>query len=192
MPEPSTTGSFDQPTTHGGDVMQAAKPMSTLGIVLLLLAACGGSGTAATQQPGGGTTTTSSGGGGGGSSTEMPADTEAPAATDAGGGGGGGGSGDVDALAAQLVAPNSSEIQKTEAQDTSFVIYESTDSVDSLKQFYENAIKNAGMKIITTTTIQGGVSYVFGKDDSGTFGGSVNIYPSGDGKTAVQVTVAKT
>ena len=169
--------------------MPGAKPMGTLGIVLLLLAACGGSGAAATQQPAG-ETTSSAGGGGAGSATEMPATTEAPVATEGGAGGGSGG--DVEALAHQLVAPNSTEIQKTTAEDTSFVIYESTDSVDSLKQFYENAIKNAGQKIITTTTIQGGVSYVFGKDDSGTFGGSINIYPSGDGKTAVQVTVAKT
>jgi hypothetical protein len=36
------------------------------------------------------------------------------------------------------------------------------------------------------------VSYVFAKDEGGAFGGSVNIFASGDGKTSVQLTVAKT
>jgi len=194
MSEPSTTDPMNLRNAQGGEAMQAAKPMSTLGIVLLLLAACGGSGSAATQQPGGGTTTTSGGGGGGGAATEMPVETEAPAATAASGGGGGGGSGsdDVEAVANQLIPPNSTEQSKTTAEGTWFAIYLSTDSVDSLKSYYQNAIANAGQKIFSTTTIQGGVSYVFAKDESGGFGGSINIYPNGDGKTAVQVTVAKT
>jgi hypothetical protein len=173
--------------------MQPAKPMSTLGIALLLLAGCGGTGAAATQQPAG--ETASTGGAGGGSATEMPAATEAPAATAASGGGGGGsggGSDDVEAVANQLIPPNSTEQSKTTAEGTWFAIYLSTDSVDSLKRFYQNAIANAGQKIFSTTTIQGGVSYVFAKDESGGFGGSINIYPNGDGKTAIQVTVAKT
>ncbi|HTK45459.1 MAG TPA: hypothetical protein VL749_08930 [Patescibacteria group bacterium] len=168
--------------------MHTTRLASALAITSILLAACGG-GSAATQQPPGATTST---GGGGGSATEVPADTQAAEATSGGGGGGGGGSADVEAVANQLVPPNSTEISKTTAQDTWFVIYESTDSVDSLKNFYADAIVRAGQKIFSTTTIQGGVSYVFAKDDSGGFGGSVNIYPSGDGKTAVQVTVAKT
>jgi len=192
MSEPSTTDPRNFHNPLGGEAMQTAKPMSTLGIVLLLLAACGGSGSAATQQPGGGTTTTS-GGGGGGSATEMPPETEAPAATAASGGGGSsGGSDEVEAVANQLIPPNSTEQSKTTAEGTWFAIYLSTDSVDSLKSYYQSAIANAGQKIFSTTTIQGGVSYVFAKDESGGFGGSINIYPNGDGKTAVQVTVAKT
>jgi len=173
--------------------MHTTRLASTLAIASILLAACGG-GSAATQGPAGETASTGGGGGGGGgSATEMPQDTQAAAATDAGSGGGGGGGGDdVAAVASQLVPPNSTEISKTTAQDTWFVIYESTDSVDSLKHFYENAIASAGQKIFSTTTIQGGVSYVFAKDESGGFGGSINIYPGGDGKTAVQVSVAKT
>jgi hypothetical protein len=167
--------------------MQSTKQVSTLGIVLLLLAGCGG-GSAATQQPAG---QSASSGGGGGSATQMPEHSDAPVVTDAGGGGGGG-SDDVEGVATQLIPPNSTEVSKTTAQDTWLGIYSSTDSVDSLKAYYQRAIANAGQKIFSTTTIQGGVSYVFAKDDSGGFGGSINIYPSGDGKTAVQVTVAKT
>jgi len=168
--------------------MHTTRLASALAIVSILLAACG-SGSAATQGPAG--ETASTGGGGGGSATEMPEATQGAEATNAGGGGGVG-SDDVTAVANQLVPPNSTEISKTTAEDTWFVIYESTDSVDSLKHFYEGAIASAGQKIFSTTTIQGGVSYVFAKDESGGFGGSVNIYPSGDGKVAVQVTVAKT
>ena len=170
--------------------MQSTRLISALAMAGLLLAACGG-GSAATQQP---AAATAASGGGGGPATEAPGATEQAAATDAGGGGGGGGGagGDVEAVANALVPPNSTEIQKTTAQDTWFAIYESTDSVDSLKSFYQGAITGVGQQIISTTTIQGGVSYVFAKDSSGGFGGSVNIYPSGDGKTAVQVTVAKT
>jgi hypothetical protein len=60
-----------------------------------------------------------------------------------------------------------------------------------MKGFYQDAIGKAGQKIFSTTTIQGGV-LVFAKDEGGAFGGSVNIFPSGDGKTSVQLTVAKT
>jgi len=170
--------------------MRVSRLTAALSVAAVLLSACGGS--AATQAPAGATQAT--GGGGGGTATEAPQGTEAPPATDAGGGGGGGGGSgdDVEAVARQLVPPNSTEIQKTTATDTWFVIYESTDSVDSLKAFYQDAIGKAGQKIFSTTTIQGGVSYVFAKDENGGLGGSVNIFPSGDGKTSVQLTVAKT
>jgi len=159
--------------------MHQARLLAILLIGALVVAACGG--TAATQQP--------AGGGGGGTATDVPA------ATDAGGGGGGGGGGagpDVEAVGNALVPPNSTEVSKTSAEGTWFVIYESTDSVDALKSFYEDAVPKTGLKIFSTTTIQGGVSYVIATDESGSFGGAVNIFPSGDGKTAVQVTVGKT
>jgi hypothetical protein len=157
--------------------MYQTKLLAALTFGALLVTACGGA--AATQQP--------AGGGGGGTATEVPA------ATEAGGGGGGGGSGpDVEAVGNALVPPNSTEVSKTSAEGTWFVIYESTDSVDSLKTFYEDAVPKTGLKIFSTTTLQGGVSYVIATDESGSFGGAVNIFPSGDGKTAVQVTVGKT
>src|SRR5690349_17647143 len=72
--------------------------------------------------------------------------------------GGGAAGADVDAVAKALVPPNSSEVTRTTANDTSFVVYSSTESVDSLKSFYEGVIPKAGMQIISTTTIQGGIS----------------------------------
>jgi hypothetical protein len=155
---------------------------SALAITSLLLAACGG-GAAPTQQPAAATQA-----GGGGTPTDATGATQQPAATNAGGGPGT----DVETVAKGLVPPHSTEITKTTAEGTSFVVYESTDSVDSLKAFYADAVPKTGLKIFSTTTINGGVSYVIATDDSGSFGGAVNIYPSGNGKTAVQVTVGKT
>ena len=149
----------------------------------LLLAACGGS--AATQPPAGG-------GGGGGAATQLPAATGQPAATEAGAGSGGAAAQDVEAAGNKLVPPNSREVTRTVAADTWFVMYESTDSVDSLKAFYADAVPKAGMTILSTTTMNGGVSYVIATDESGSFGGAVNVFPTSDGKTAVQVTVGKT
>jgi hypothetical protein len=160
------------------------KLVAPLAIATLLLAACGG-GSAATQPPAGATSST-----GGGAATEIP--NEPPEATEAGGGGGGGGSNlDVETTGKALVPPNSTEITKTTAEDTWFVAYTSTDSIDSLKSYYEGAIARAGLKIFSTTTVSGGISYVIATDENGSFGGAVNIYPNGDGTVSVQITIAK-
>jgi uncharacterized protein YfiM (DUF2279 family) len=105
---------------------------------------------------------------------------------------GGGGGGDVEAVAQALVPPNSNETINTSQEGLSFIMYESTDSIDSLKSFYESAIPAAGMKIISTSTIaeQNSVSFVFAESDTSSFGGAVNIFPSGNGdNSGVQVTV---
>jgi len=164
---------------------RTARSASAALLVLGLVAACGGAAPKETEQPG---STAGSG------SDSTPA---AVATSDNGGGGGGGGTGgganpDVDAAAQALVPPNSTEVQKTSASGTFFGIYSSTDSIDSLKSYYQNTITKAGFKIISTTTVSGGVSFVFATDDSGTYGGAVNVYPSGDGAAAVQVTVSQT
>jgi hypothetical protein len=106
-------------------------------------------------------------------------------------GGGGAAGADVEAVGKALVPPNSSEVTKTTAPDTWFVVYSSTDSLDSLKSYYEATIPKTGMQIISTTTINGGISWVIAKDASGSFGGAVSVFPSGDGKSVVQVTVGK-
>ncbi|HYK95100.1 MAG TPA: hypothetical protein VE011_04410 [Candidatus Dormibacteraeota bacterium] len=166
-----------------------ARRTSSVLLIAGLLAACSGGTPAATSGP------ASSAGSG---SNATPA---APAATDAGngggstagtGGGGGGASGDVETAAKALVPPNSTEVSKTSAQGTWFGIYSSTDAIDSLKSFYQTAITKAGFQIISTTTVSGGISWVFATDSSGSYGGAVNVYPSGDGVTAVQVTISKT
>ena len=98
---------------------------------------------------------------------------------------------DVESVAAALVPPNSTEISNTTAEGISFVIYESTDSIDTLRAFYESAIPGAGMQIISTTPAGGNVGLVFAESDGSTFGGAVNIFPSssGGGGSGVQVTV---
>jgi hypothetical protein len=164
--------------------MHLTRWFASLAIGAMLLGGCGGAG-APTQAPPGATSST------GGTASQVPATTEGPAATQSGGGGGGAGL-DVEAVANKLIPPHSTEVTKTTAEDTWFAVYESTDSIDSLKSFYQDAIAKAGLRIFSTTTVSGGVSYVIATDESGSFGGAVNIYPSGDSKTAVQVTIGKT
>ena len=113
---------------------------------------------------------------------------------DTSGGGTGAGTGssfDIEGVVKALVPPNSAEITKTTATDTWFVMYETTESIDSLKSFYEGAIPKTGLRVISTTTVNGGISWAISNDDNGTFGGAVNVYPSSDGKNAVQVVVGK-
>jgi hypothetical protein len=134
-------------------------------------------------------------GGGGGAQSQAPALSLPPAPSAAQGGGGGGGGGgsaaDVEAIGKALIPPNSTEVSKTTVPDTWFVVYSSTDSVDSLKSYYEGAISKTGLQIISTTTLQGGVSWVIAQGSNSNFGGAVSVFPSGDGKTVVQVTVGK-
>lgn len=156
-------------------------------VLLAALVVAGCSSTPAASQAGGG-----GGGGQGQPSIAIPSIAIPSVAIGGGGGGGGGGSGtDVEAVAKALVPPNSSEVTKTTAQDTSFAIYVSTDSLDSLKSFYEGAIPRAGMQILSTTTSNGGIAWVIATDAGGSFGGAVSVFPTGDGKTTVQVTVGK-
>jgi hypothetical protein len=124
----------------------------------------------------------------------QPVEVTPDAGGDTSGGGTGAGTGssvDIERVATALVPPNSTEITRTTATDTWFVVYETTDSIDSLKSFYEDAIPKTGLNVISTTTVNGGVSWTMSSDDNGTFGGAVNVYPSSDGKNAVQVVVGK-
>jgi hypothetical protein len=151
--------------------------LSALILALPTLAACGGSPAATTQA------TATQGASTGGEPTEVATAT----ATENGGGG------DAEAVADDLVPPNSTEVQRTESSGVFFVIYSSTDSFDSLKSFYEGAIPSAGMKIISTTEQSGTIAWIFAKDEGSTFGGAVSITPDsagGSGQT-VSVTVGE-
>ena len=112
--------------------------------------------------------------------------TSRPTQTDGGDDPGGGSNLDVEAVARALVPPNSTEVSKTTAPDTWFVIYETTESIDSLRSFYESAIPGAGLTVVSTTTANGGVSWAMATDESGTFGGAVSVFPSGDGKNVIE------
>ena len=75
----------------------------------------------------------------------------------------------------------STEVSKTTTDTYWYVLYESTDSPDGLKGYYEDLIPKTGMKIISTTSASG--AYVVGHRARrvGAFGGSVTVGPSGSG-----------
>jgi hypothetical protein len=152
-----------------------------LPVLVVLLVACGGApGTSADDN---------GNGNGNGESTNPDVTATAEASKDDGNGNGG----DVEELAADLVPPNSTETTRTVASGVVFAGYESTDSADSLKSYYEGKIASAGMVIISTTSTSGTYGFIFAEDDQGSgFGGSIAIAPSssgGSGSTVV-VTVA--
>jgi hypothetical protein len=148
-------------------------------VVALTVAACGGS--AATSAP-------DDAGAGTGN------DSGAAASVDAGGGDTGGGTGsaaeDAAKVGEQLVPPNSTEQVKTTTDTYWYVTYESTDSPETLKTHYESQIPKTGLQIISTTTANGSYSWAIARDESGAFGGSVTVAPSGNGSgSAVIVAV---
>jgi hypothetical protein len=154
-----------------------------LPVLVVLLVACGGS-------PG---TSTDDNGNGNGNGESTNPDVTATAEASKDDGNGTGNDGDVEQLAADLVPPNSTETTRTVASGVVFAGYESTDSPDSLKSYYEGKIASAGMVIISTTSTSGTYGFIFAEDDQGSgFGGSIAIAPSssgGSGSTVV-VTVA--
>ena len=140
-------------------------------LVALLVVGCGGS--AASSAPadaGNGTgAAASADAGSGAEATPAPADN------------GGGTAEDAAKLGDALVPPNSSEVSKTTTDTYWYVLYESTDSPDSLKAYYEGQIPKTGMKIISTTSANGAYVWAIARDESGAFGGSVTVGPSGSG-----------
>lgn len=151
--------------------------------LVLLLAACGG------------TSNTPGGNGNGGDESSAPASTEASVdaqPSEGTGGGGGGTAGDLDSLVEALTPPNAAEQTKTTAEGGVFIGWESTDSVESLKSFYESAIPNAGMQIFSTTSAGGSYSWVFAENEGSSFGGSVTLAPSSSGGSGSTVIVTAT
>lgn len=151
--------------------MRPRRLLSVLSITLvamLLLAACGGNGSSASASASNGSTAST------GSEQSAGASPSAEASS------GGGGSDDLSALADKLVPPNSSQTARTEASGVLVIAYTTSDSVDSLKGFYDNAIKSAGLTVVSTTTVQNGVSIIFTKGSGSAFGGSVAIGPASD------------
>ena len=179
--------------------MRVPRALAAL-LILVLIAACGGgqagdssggddngSDTESTApEPGGGNESNDDGGNGG---TE-PSDDGGNGS--GGGAGGGGSSHDLEEIFATLTPPNSTELSKTTAQGVIFAAWDSSDSFDSLRSFYENAIADTGLQIIQTTEAQGGIAWVIAEDDTGNFGGTVSIFPASDGSgTQVSVTVGE-
>ncbi len=100
-------------------------------------------------------------------------------------------SNDLGQLADKLVPPHSKQIAKYSTDDGLLVTYESTDSVDSLKDFYDNKVKTLGVKVQGTFDSGDAHTWYFGDDDSSGPGGTVIVGDDGSGKTAVTITVGR-
>ncbi len=163
--------------------MRPMRLLSVLAIagLMLTISACGGNNA-------GSSTGASSGSD---ASSGSQASTAASAAAEPSSGGGGGSAGDLASLADALVPPNATQTVRTDAADGIFIAYSSTDSMDSLQGFYENAIKNAGMTIISTTTAADGIAWIFARGSDSSFGGSVTVAPESDSTgSTVAITLA--
>jgi hypothetical protein len=145
-------------------------------LLVLVIAACGG-------QP-----AASSGGNGdgdGGSSTAPAAsqdDGNGDGDGDGDGDGNGGNAGDAQSAYERLTPPNSEELSKTTASGVIFAGLSTTESVDSLTSFYEDAFSDLGLQILTTTESSGATSWFVGTDENASeFGGVITIVPNTEG-----------
>ena len=144
-------------------------------LLALLLAACGGS--------------AASNGGNGGDESQAPQSQEESEAAeptpeeseDGGNGGNGGAFDDLDQLAEDLTPPNSNETSRTEAGTVLFITWESSDSPEDLEGFYEDAIDDTGLGIVSRTSAEGSFSWIFGIEEGSSAGGVLSVSPSGDG-----------
>ena len=152
----------------------------SLPVLFALLVACSGpaaSQNGGTEQSDNPTPTAEASSGGEATPTEGP---------------GGGGGADLEELVDKLTPPNSTESSRTSASGGIFVGWESTDSVDSLKSFYEGAIPGTGMQVISTSNASGTFSWVFAESESSSHGGSVLVAPSSTGGSGATVVVTVT
>jgi hypothetical protein len=173
--------------------MRATRALAAL-LILVLVAACGGGPTGDSGGDDNGNDTESAAPGGGDSTDPGDGGAEPSDDGDDGGDDGNGGTGslDVDRVFETLTPPNASELSKTTTAGVIFAAWDSDDSLDSLRSFYEGAIADSGLQIIQTTEAQGGVAWVVAEDESGSFGGTVSIFPASDGTgTQISVTIGE-
>ena len=130
-------------------------------------------------------------GGGDQSSAASAAESTGKGDSGSGNGSGSGDAGSAESIANKLEPPNAQETSRTTSGGLVLVTYESTDSMDSLSSFYEQAIRDAGMDVMSKTTVADGTNWIFGSAD---ISASVTIQPSGDtsGGTTVAITVTDT
>jgi len=157
-----------------------AMGMPLVAALILVLAACGGAASPSADD-------------GDPEQSTASEPSEAPASSDDNGDGNGNGNGsstDLDQLADDLTPPNSSETSRTTAGEVIFITFESSDSPDSLRDFYEDAIANTGLEVFSTTSAEGSYSWIFAESEGSSTGGVVTVVPSGTGSgstVAVQV-----
>ena len=157
--------------------------------ILALLAACGGGGSGESAGDDGD-------GNGNGTSQSEPAEASAaPPPDDDGDGdgddgdGGGPNTADLEELLDTFEPPNGTEVSRTSADNFLFVIFTSTDDADSLADFYENAIADAGFDTVSRSESDGVYSWIFGEGTDSSFGGVIGIGPSTDGGPGSSVSI---
>ena len=167
--------------------MRRPRALTAFALMFLFVAAC--SSPAASDGNGDGD------GNGNGSEQSQPAEETQGDGGDDGGGGGGGGDRDVEAAFDALTPPNAEEVSKTTAGGVIFAAFNTSDSLDSLTSFYQDAFNDLGLQILTTTEASGGITWFVGTDETAsTFGGVVSVFPAvdgGDGNT-VSVQIGET
>jgi hypothetical protein len=145
-------------------------------VLALALAACGG------KSPG-------PSAGGGDNTPSTAASAAANPSTAAASSGGHANNGDLQSLVDNLKPPNSSQVANFSTDTTSVVTYTSSDSVDSLKSFYDKAISDAGLSVMGTTDVSGAHSWIV-TNDANNLGGTITVAPDPSGSgTSVSVAV---
>jgi len=108
------------------------------------------------------------------------------AATSEGGGSGSGGGGssassdDVNQWIEDLTPPNASEVARFSAPEGTTVSFQSSDSFDDLKSYYDDKIADLGIQVVGTLTVEGSNSWIIGDDSDNGIGGTISIAPDGD------------
>jgi hypothetical protein len=148
--------------------------------ILLLLVAC--------NSPGSSSSSSTSSGDQQSDSTSASATQSSSASASSGGGTG---SDDIDQIASDLTPPNSSETGRYSASGALIVAWSSTDSVDSLKSYYDGKLGSLNLNVLSTTDVQGTHGWVFGNEDNSGVSGALTISPdtSSGGATTVSLTI---
>jgi hypothetical protein len=153
--------------------------------ILALLAACGGGGAGESAGDDGD-------GDGNGTSQSQPAEASAappPDDDDDDGNGGPSSAGDLEELMDSFEPPNSTEVTRTSGTGFLFVIFTSTDDAESLADFYEDKIADAGFETVSRSETEGVYSWIFGEGSDSSFGGVVGVGPSTDGGPGSSVSI---
>lgn len=154
--------------------------------ILGLLAACGGGGSGESAGDDGD-------GDGNGTAQSQPAEASAAPPPDDDddddGNGSSGNAGDLEELMESFEPPNSTEVSRTSGTGFLFVIFTSTDDADSLAEFYEDKIADAGFETVSRSETEGIYSWIFGEGSDSDFGGVVGVGPSTDGGPGSSVSI---
>jgi len=163
----------------------------SLAVAVLALSACGGDSETSDEGPSQNSTATASGEGGS-AATPSGSDSDGDAGeagSNDGNGNGGAPEGDVEQLVADLEPPNSSgTLSRSTAEGIVYISWETSESLDDLQGFYEDAIADAGYTISSRGSA--GVSYewTFGNEGGSDFRGVVTVSPGNGGSiVAAQV-----